>query len=657
MAAPKFAPSLHPRDRFGRFTRSRSTQATAGERQRAADVAKTLKPKRGVTGAKAGNYLQGVSAGQHHKVVKAYTAGGHVDTHKALRAGKTDEPTVQAMDAAMVDLPDDLVVSRRVPLAAFGSRGPQDLVGLKVKDAAYSPTAIGAVRASKGDVRMRIAVPKGTRAAVDPDTGEVILDRDLEMVVARVEDNGAGGKDMFLTVLPKDRSESKPSTTGSAPASAGETTDDGADVRVELMKLRVSDLQSRMRERGLKPGRLRKSQLVDALVADETGADGSGNSPTDAETPPGSPAGGSSVQGVGVDALTAVPKGLHRPDSGLNAAAAAALTEYQDGAQPGFRGINDTLRGGKGSEAAQSAIDGIDSAMASSLLGQDTVTYRGVRNARTMFGERLDGDLTGLEWREDAYVSTTVDESALDTFANRASRDPVRMRIVVPAGTGAVDLSDPADPSEQELLLDRGHIFKVVADRGMVGGVRQIDVEVQPKQSNNAPETTSGMSTAARAKAAASSLADQIDAGAGRDTIDTRLRELLDAHGLTGDETPELRELSDLVYGPEGQIRKAVQQLLKADGEPVSVSTFVDLVRVRALLPSTMDRATVDRALIRLNRDGGYLISESRQGDLTPERRAAAVVVGGRPMHLMSLKASDLPRIAAAARAVEAARR
>ncbi len=202
MAARKFVPSLHPRDRFGRFTRSRSASATAEEKKQAAAVAGALKPKRGVTGPKAGDYLRGISP-DRDEAVAAYTAGGHEQTHKALRAGRTGDPSVKAMDAAMVDLPDDLVVSRRVPLSAFGDTDLDGLAGLKVRDAAFSPTAIGAVRATKTDVRMRIAVPRGTRAAVDPDTGEVILDRDLEMVVARVEDNSAGGKDVWLTVLPK----------------------------------------------------------------------------------------------------------------------------------------------------------------------------------------------------------------------------------------------------------------------------------------------------------------------------------------------------------------------------------------------------------------------------------------------------------------------
>lgn len=299
-AAKKFLPSQHPRDRFGRFTRSRSTIAEPGEKQQAVKVASGLKPKRGVTGANAAGYLLKIGPEQHRETVSGYTAGGYVDTHKALRAGKVDDPSVTAMDAAMVDLPDDLIVSRRVPLSAFGDAGPDSISGLKVRDAAYVPTSLGTVRATKSDVRMRLAVPKGTRAAVDPNTGEVILDRDLEMVVAKVEANSVGGHDMYVTVLPRAKGEGSSGTTSrpdtaakkTAPAKtappAGQDTDtpEGADeVRAELMKLKVPELQVQMRERGLKPGKLRKSQLVDALVADEMGDDSTSGRDDDAATP------------------------------------------------------------------------------------------------------------------------------------------------------------------------------------------------------------------------------------------------------------------------------------------------------------------------------------------------------------------------------------
>jgi hypothetical protein len=723
VAARKFVPSLHPRDRFGRFTRSRSAQATQAERDKAAKVATALKPKRGVTGAKAGTYLSSIASEQHREAVSAYTSGGYEPTHKALRAGKAGDASVRAMDAAMIELPDDLVVSRRVPLSAFAGTDPISLEGFKVKDAAYAPTAIGAVRATKNDMRMRIAIPKGTRAAVDPDTGEVILDRDLEMVVAKVEDNPAGGMDMWLTVLPKDRAngapkpakKTAPKKTAPAPADAEVDRPEGGDeVRADLMKLRVPELQARMRERGLKPGKLRKSQLVDALVADEMGNEGDGKAPdvSPAATPEKAPeprdtvppatldeqipttisdllarngsrptdvvslarlrdelgdadraevdaallrldrarviqldsdpnrkaltarakaaairlggedmhlvslmqpiadepaearpvddrirqalddfiasyggkpgdivmlsdirkalpdvdraqfdaailrlnsdphvhvipesnqkvltpeqrAGAVSIgnqprhliaitpstgqtpssspprqrkqapdlesryaaAAAGEAALAAAPRGLDRRDGGLEYDQAAGLREYRDGSVFTFKQINGALRDPRitRGKMLDSVIGGIDAAMAQSPLRSDAVTYRGVRQAHKMFGaNRMAGDLTGLRWREDAFVSTSADENAVQWFTGGNEPNPVRMRILSPAGTNAVDLSDPDDPSEAELLLDRGHEFEVVADRGLDGnGVRSLDVQVLPKQPASSPAQSS----------------------------------------------------------------------------------------------------------------------------------------------------------------------
>lgn len=326
MAAKKFIPSLHPRDRFGRFTRSRSAKATLAERSQAEQISGGLKPKKGITGAKSAAYLDSFAPGKSRAAVSAYADGGYVDTHKALRAGKADDPSVKAMDAAMVELPDDVALSRRVPNAVFGPAGPEALVGMRVRDAAYAPTSIGAVRATKGDVRMRISAPAGTRAAVHPETGEVILDRDLDMVVTKVEKNAAGGWDMHVAVLPKTNAggsavvpaksapAAKPakalakkaaplkdavpakSTPAEATPAKPDDTDDGPDTslsaedfRAQLMKNKVVELKAMMKERGLKPGKLRKAELVNALTADEYGTEkdtpGTPKAPASPETP------------------------------------------------------------------------------------------------------------------------------------------------------------------------------------------------------------------------------------------------------------------------------------------------------------------------------------------------------------------------------------
>lgn len=203
----------HPRDRRGRFTASGTRPLTGGDRDRAQGIMAVFTPKRGLSARPAGHaYLQGVAdrGPARTPVVDGYFGGGHVEAHQALRAGNEDRPDVAAMDAAMGELPDDIIVSRRVPADMFGNVAPDSLVGAVVRDAAYAPTSLGTVRGHPTDVRMRIAVPAGTRAIVNPDTGEVVLDRDLELAVTRVEVNSQGGHDMYLVVLPNAQSRSAP---------------------------------------------------------------------------------------------------------------------------------------------------------------------------------------------------------------------------------------------------------------------------------------------------------------------------------------------------------------------------------------------------------------------------------------------------------------
>jgi hypothetical protein len=149
-----------------------------------------------------------------------------------------------------------------------------------------------------------------------------------------------------------------------------------------------------------------------------------------------------------------------------------------------YNAINAHLRGtrmpyGFTAEDVTPVIARVDQAMAASTLAAEIVVHRGVLNAVGMFGARLNGDLTGMEWREDAYVSTTAKESKAKGFAGTTAAAPMVMRILAPAGTHAVEASGM--DLEAEVLLARGTRLRVVADRGRdPQGVRHIDVEVVP---------------------------------------------------------------------------------------------------------------------------------------------------------------------------------
>jgi hypothetical protein len=632
-----FDADKHPRDRRGRFTKSRTVRANAKDKKAVKDITDGFQP------AKTGDgkaYAGKIADPGQQDAARDFALDAR-EINQDLRAGHADVVGVKPMDAAMRPLPEDVVLHRSVPAAAFGNVDPQSLQGMKVRDAGYSATQLDPPPPSDG-VHMFIAAPKGSPAVVNGDTGEVYLDRDSEMVVSRVEKNAASGHDMYLTVLPK--TEAK---TGKAPvadnggkadiekpavADKGNKTDTpvgqdakpakvepksadtsssepdkpagGDEFRAKLMKQKVAELQAQMRERGLKPGKKRKSELVDALVVDETGHDGKpaetvdtaktaapatsrdsvedrvrsaldtliardGGRPetlislvrlrdelddlprsdldeallrldrgrvvqlepdphrialSDRAKAAAIPLGGEDMHLVtvlkpikakpaddhagepadfgsrlataanGEDALLAAPLSLVRPDTYAKPGSKQGLTTHQRYALLDYQGseyvkINGRLRALANGEKDTSTDDtaeltnDLDEAMAGSPLKSDAVVYRGIRASRKVFGDRIDADLTGMEWLETGFVSTTAVESESQHFSG-VRTDPVRMRILAPKGTPAIQVSVVADsvgaPDEAELLLNRDTRMRVVADRGIVDGIRHLDVEVVP---------------------------------------------------------------------------------------------------------------------------------------------------------------------------------
>lgn len=118
----------------------------------------------------------------------------------------------------------------------------------------------------------------------------------------------------------------------------------------------------------------------------------------------------------------------------------------------------------------RATVDQLDSVMASAHLASDVVVHRHIANGMDVFGRDVDssvGDITGASWRDRAYVSTSMQDRG-------ATGHRIRMRILVPAGTGA--FSHPSLDSD-EILLDRGLTFTVVRDHGPAV-VRHLDVVV-----------------------------------------------------------------------------------------------------------------------------------------------------------------------------------
>jgi hypothetical protein len=304
---------------------------------------------------------------------------------------------------------------------------------MKVSDAGYFPATIAPQKTGPGTVQMSIQAPAGTPAAVDPDTGQVVLGHGAEMAVDSVDTGPDGSTRMDLVVLPT-AGDSAPEDPTS-PAAAADSGPPAMQATHEGRPFgqRVAEAQSDQQ------------------------------------------------------ALAATPLNLLDPDGPppMTREQERGLDSYQS---EDYRGINHVLRGGDEAELAgyyltpegvQQTISAVDSAMEQSRLAQEIVTLRGIRNADILFGDRIDGDLSGAEWREDAYVSTTTDEDVAFGFIQRSAGHPVIMRMVVPPGTGAIQLSDHT--YESEVMLQRGLRMRVVADNGVnEDGVRMLDIEVLP---------------------------------------------------------------------------------------------------------------------------------------------------------------------------------
>lgn len=202
----KWNPAHHPRDARGRFTRSATRVLKSTDARKARAAVTGFRPAdipAGPGGAR--EYLARAGAGAAHPdAVAEYFAGGWKTTNPTLRAGKTDD-TVTGLDQAMKPLPDDVMLERRIPLKQFAHIPMGDLVGMKVRDAAPQSTMLqgAAGDAPDGMVTLHMATPAGTRAIINPDDGEILLDRDTETAISRAEPDGRGGWDLYGVVIPK----------------------------------------------------------------------------------------------------------------------------------------------------------------------------------------------------------------------------------------------------------------------------------------------------------------------------------------------------------------------------------------------------------------------------------------------------------------------
>lgn len=183
--------------------------------------------------------------------------------------------------------------------------------------------------------------------------------------------------------------------------------------------------------------------------------------------------------------LAAAPKHVDGTGSRkIDRSGTAALERYRS---EDFLTINGSLRG-TSEEKKPAWVDGvvsrIDAVHAESKLTEDVVVHRGIGNVEAVFGPDAKRKLTGAEWQDDAFQSTTADPDVAERFlmSEQGRRTTAVIKIRVPAGTGAVQLSDSR--FEAELLLERGLRMRVISDTGPwrrgQKRPRTIEVEVVP---------------------------------------------------------------------------------------------------------------------------------------------------------------------------------
>lgn len=190
---------------------------------------------------------------------------------------------------------------------------------------------------------------------------------------------------------------------------------------------------------------------------------------------------------TGKDALSSVPKGLFVRGS-MTPPQRKALGVYETGWSLVIN--SGVLRSDRWDDPDYAdevkVIDQIDTAMDDSVLPNDITVHRGMFLGRQVFGDRLDGDLTGFSWRDAAYGSTTANEEIVEVFHAPGNDDNIRMTVHVPAGTKALATStfekgSKANGPQAEITLQRGMRWTVEKDNGYdAGGARNLEVRVDP---------------------------------------------------------------------------------------------------------------------------------------------------------------------------------
>lgn len=222
---------LHPRDSHGRFRNTwRMPQAAADAISKLLDA---FNPRTFRSDSDAQTWIHNESRRSRFNTNRNSAIDNFVkgfsNVQSDARAGKVT-PQMDQIDKGMQELPSDLILTKTVGPEAFGVdpsniANIQELTGKLIHDKGYTSANIGTPNTpttAGPHIQMTIATPKGTKAVIPQTsvpTSEVILPRDQNLRITKVNSDGRGGFYMMAVAVPGGEPGEKSTPLHEAPPS------------------------------------------------------------------------------------------------------------------------------------------------------------------------------------------------------------------------------------------------------------------------------------------------------------------------------------------------------------------------------------------------------------------------------------------------------